>query len=202
MKNTAVIIILVMLAGTGFSQVPGFSIGPRAGYNSSTLTTDVDSIRADTKGAFQFGAFMRIGQRVYVQPEVNYVVKGGMLNGDFSMGKIQQEVTLRSITIPFLIGIRLLHSGNSNFRVMAGPVFSYISGKELKPVDMIGYWPIKTTDDFKESTWSAQMGAGFDIWRFTLDVRYELGVDNIYTGSDDLKLRNNLFNVSLGFKFL
>ena len=63
-------------------------------------------------------------------------------------------------------------------------------------------WPINSADDLKNSTWSVQMGGGIDVFFVTLDVRYEMGVDNIYNGSSDVEMKNNIFNVSLGIKFL
>jgi hypothetical protein len=46
------------------------------------------------------------------------------------------------------------------------------------------------------------MGAGLDVLFMTLDVRYELGVENMYNGSSSFDLKNNTFNVSLGIKLL
>jgi len=39
-----------------------------------------------------------------------------------------------------------------------------------------------------------------DILFVTLDVRYEMGIDNLYDGSSDLLMKNNMFNVSVGIK--
>jgi len=44
------------------------------------------------------------------------------------------------------------------------------------------------------------MGAGLDVFFVTLYVRSKLGLENIYNGSSDLNMKNNMFNVSLGFK--
>jgi hypothetical protein len=40
------------------------------------------------------------------------------------------------------------------------------------------------------------------LFFLTLDLRYELGIDNIYSGDSNFSLKNNLFNVSLGVKLL
>ncbi len=64
------------------------------------------------------------------------------------------------------------------------------------------FWPIHSVDDIKNSVWSVQMGAGLDVFFVTLDVRYEMGLENIYNGSSDLNMKNNMFNVSLGIKLL
>ena len=39
-----------------------------------------------------------------------------------------------------------------------------------------------------------------DILFVTLDVRYEMGIDNAYNGSSNLQMKNNIFNVSVGIK--
>jgi hypothetical protein len=47
------------------------------------------------------------------------------------------------------------------------------------------------------------VGLGFDIGRFTLDVRYDLAADKLIPDdSEDHVLTQNMVNVSLGIKFL
>jgi hypothetical protein len=199
MKRILIIFLLLVMYSITGAQVPGFSIGPKIGFNSNRFTTEFDSIRSDPNGAFQFGAFIRLGKKIYFQPEVNYVVKGGKINID---GLGNQEVKLKSITIPLLVGIRPINAGVFNIRFMAGPTMSFISEKTLKPSVIISSWPIKSVDDIKGTIWSFQMGGGLDLFFLTLDLRYELGIDNIYSGDSNFSLKNNLFNVSLGVKLL
>jgi len=199
MRKFIITLSLLAIAYFAQAQIPGFSIGPKIGYNTNHLTTDLDSITAGSGGSFQVGAFMRIGKKIYIQPEVNYVVKGGEL---VIGGLGKQKINLSSITIPVLVGFRPVNAGMFNVRFMAGPTFTYVSNKTLKPLEIIQAWPIHSTDDLKDSFWSFQMGGGVDLFFLTIDLRYELGVDNIYTGESDFKLRNNLFNVSVGFKLL
>jgi hypothetical protein len=48
-------------------------------------------------------------------------------------------------------------------------------------------------------------GAGVDVLFLTLDVRYELGLNNLYNTPPDgtvYDLKNNLWRVSLGWKIL
>jgi hypothetical protein len=47
---------------------------------------------------------------------------------------------------------------------------------------------------------SFQLGAGFDIARLTLDVSYEWGATELYQ-LQDLKTKNKVLNLSIGFKF-
>lgn len=200
MKRILLIFLLFALSYSGFSQIPGLTLGPKVGYNSNRLSTEFDTIISDAKGALQFGAFVRIGKKIYVQPEANYVVKGGKIKfGDLG----EQDFTLKSITVPVLIGIRPVHVGEFNLRFMAGPTMSFVMETKIDtPKDLVDEFPIKTKEDLKETIWSIQAGGGIDVMMLTIDVRYEFGMDNIYTGKEDFSLKNNLFNISVGIKLL
>lgn len=178
------------------------TLGPKVGFNSSQFTTDIDSLRTDKKGAAHFGAFVRIGKKIYIQPEAIYVLKGGFIeSGDFRHS-LSQEINLHCISVPVLLGAKISGFRSFNIRAMAGPTFNYVLEKQFKPTEMVSNWPIRSVNDIRNSTWSFQMGGGVDFLIFTIDVRYEFGVENIYSGTDNLDLRNNLFNLSLGIKLL
>lgn len=200
MKKLLFAVCILFVARSGFSQIPGFSFGPKIGFNTNHLTTDFDSLRSEAKGSLQFGAFARFGKKIYVQPEVNYVLRGGKINvGNMGI----EEIKMKSITVPLLIGYRLINAGAFNIRVMAGPTMSFVKETVVsKPSVFVTSFPIKSKDDLKSTVWSFQAGGGMDLMFMTLDVRYEFGVDNIYNGDQDFSLKNNLFNVSLGFKIM
>jgi hypothetical protein len=201
MKKILVTIIIIAL-GTAVSAQGIFSLGPKVGYNSYELSTDLDSIQSSIKKSFQIGAFVRIGKKFYVQPEANYQVSESTLSQSIGTVVQSQDVTLKSIKVPALIGLKLINKRAFNLRVLAGPAVTFVLDKQLNPEQMNEFWPIQSVDDIKNSVWSVQMGAGMDVFFLTLDVRYEMGLENIYNGSSDLNSNNNMFNVSLGIKLL
>jgi hypothetical protein len=199
MRTIFVILIAMFIASYAHAQIPGFNIGPKVGFNTRKLTSDFDSIKADPSGSFQVGAFMRIGKKVYVQPEVYYIIRGGSL----TIGGLgSQQIKMKSVTVPVLIGVRPINTGLFNLRFMAGPAITFVNDITLTTANIDAAWPIRTEEDIKKTNWSFQLGGGVDLLKFTLDFRYEIGVDNIYSGEEDFKLRNNLFNISLGLKLL
>lgn len=206
MKKPEIKVILFLLilisSGLGLKAQGIFSLGPKIGYNSNRLSDNMDSVQSGIKNSFQIGAFVRIGSKVYFQPEANYQVSTSNLNKGSGSSFQSQEITVKSLKIPALIGIKLINKGSFNLRVMAGPAYTFVIDKKLDPQHMDGLWPIQSVDDIKNSNWSVQMGGGLDVLFMTLDVRYEFGVDNIYTGSSNFEMKNNVFNVSLGIKFL
>ena len=56
------------------------------------------------------------------------------------------------------------------------------------------------------ANWYIQAGAGVDVWFFTLDIRYQVGLNKIikdvsYDGKNiNFNTSNNVWVVSLGFK--
>ncbi len=199
MKNFLLVFLTMTCALLADAQSK-FSIGPKLGYNSYELTDNVDSVRASIKNSLQIGAFIRVGSRVYFQPEANYQIDKTTLSQNFGSVVISQDVTLKSLKVPALIGIKLINKPSFNFRLMAGPAVTFILDKKLKPFDMNDLWPIQSVDDLKNSTWSVQVGAGLDVLFVTVDVRYEMGIDNAYNGNSNLEMKNNVFNVSVGIK--
>jgi hypothetical protein len=201
MKNFLLIIVIIAFGSAANAQSV-FSLGPKVGYNSYKLTDNMDSVQASIKNSFQIGAFIRVGSKVYFQPEANYQVSESTLNKSIGTAVQSQDVTLKSLKVPALVGVKLINKGAFNLRLMAGPAVTFILDKQLSPSQMDELWPIKSVDDLKNSAWSVQMGAGLDVFFVTLDVRYEMEIDNFYTGSSDLQMKNNMFNVSLGIKLL
>jgi hypothetical protein len=201
MKKILLVIVIIACGSAAIAQGV-FSLGPKIGYSSNKITDNMDSIQSSIKNSFQVGAFIRIGKKVYFQPEANYQVVTSTLNKGAGLSARSQDLTIQSLKIPALIGVKLVNRSAFNLRIMAGPAYTFILNKKLDPEHMSELWPIQSVDDIKNSLWSVQMGAGLDVLFMTLDVRYELGIDNMYNGESNLQMKNNMFNVSLGIKLL
>jgi len=199
MRKQIILLLALGLNGTIFAQLPAFCIGPKIGYNTSDLSSDVSTISSDLKSNFQFGAFARFGDKIYLQPEVNYVIKGGVLKSSDITITGNQEITLKTLTIPLLVGVKIINLKVASIHLVGGPAASFAINKELSITDPDSTWPINSTDDIKNSSWSLQAGAGIDVLMFTFDIRYEAGLSNM-SKVPDFSLKNNLFNVSLGLK--
>lgn len=194
------IVVFIIAFGLAANAQGLFSLGPKIGYNSNTLTTNLDSIHSSMNNSFQIGAFIRIGRKVYFQPEANYEVVTSTFSKGAGPSLQSQDITVESIKVPAILGVKLINRHSFNLRLLAGPAYTFVLNKKLDPTHIDELWPIQSADDIKNSIWSVQMGAGMDVFFMTLDVRYEIGVDNIYNGSSEFELKKNMFNVSLGIK--
>jgi hypothetical protein len=197
MKKLILLSVALMIGSAAFSQIPGFSIGPKIGTTFSKYTTDKDQIKEEMKSSFFFGAFVRLGNKIYVQPELLVMSKNGLLKNENTQ---ESQVTLKihTIDVPLLLGVKVLDLKVANVRVMAGPVASFVIDKNITSEN----WDETITkDDFKNMNWGLQFGAGVDVLFLTLDVRYEIGLNDI-SKLENFSLKNNMFTVGLGWKIL
>ncbi len=197
MKKIILILAITFFATTAFSQI---SFGPKIGYNTSKLSTDKSDIKSDLRSGFQFGAFLRLGTKIYVQPEINWVTEGGVFK-PISLGSLdpfEDDVKLSTIQIPFLIGVKVFDLKVANLRVFGGPSASIVTDKTIEGTNDLGIH----VDNIEDLIWGLQIGAGVDVLMLTLDVRYNIGLTKVIgdVGSTTYDSKTNGFNVSLGWK--
>lgn len=206
MRKLVLTFVLIFASSMIFAQ---FTLGPKIGYNTSKLSVDQSDIETSLKNSFQFGIFARIGKKLYLQPEVNWLTQGGVFKQPEIAGNIspfEQEIDLKTIQIPVIIGYKIINPKIINIRILAGPVASIITDKKIESKDISGY--IKPIEDanIEDLIWSLQVGAGVDILMFTIDVRYNIGLNKVIK---DITIdgtpvtfdsKTSGFNVSLGWK--
>lgn len=210
MKKIILAVVLSIFPLTIFAQGL-ISFGPKVGWNSNRLSTDYTQYIKDCKSGFQGGVFFSIYlHKFYVQPEAYFSLKRGALQtsiGDplnpTSTLNISQSFNLQSIDIPLLAGYKVLDLKLIRFRIWAGPVVSYALSKEYTmSINGFNQSTRITRDDFKDATWSAQIGAGLDLLMLTFDIGYEFGLESFLTiqSLNEFNLRNNLFYCSIGWR--
>jgi hypothetical protein len=190
-------------------QESAFTFGPQIGWLSTKLTSNVKDNYSDfnsgVKNGFEYGAFFRFGIKNYIQPEIYFSSKGGIMDYTVNQSSeitgeyVSQKITLRTIDIPVLFGHSFMHSRELNVRAFIGPVFSYIVDKKID-LNQGNGTQVLTKSDFKNGIGAGQIGAGVDVLMFTLNVRYEFGLNDISKSPNLSKTRNNLFLISLGWK--
>jgi hypothetical protein len=115
-----------------------------------------------------------------------------------------KEIGLSTLEIPVLLGTRVIDLKLASIRIMAGPSMAFVIDKNIRMRDEMASLPLtreELWDKMEDVVWGLQAGAGVDVLMFTLDVRYEWGLNNLIN-YENVELRNSLFNVSLGWKIL
>jgi len=206
-KLTLAYVILFLFSCNAFAQLP-LSLGVKVGFNSTKMLTEytnVNDITNKSKSGFLFGAFARINLPViYIQPELYFAKKGGDFQSamipQFQNQLFTQQTVLNTIDIPVLLGIKLINLKVVNFRVMTGPVISLVTSKDVSyQVNGAIIGSVPATTAYKNTIWGIQAGAGIDVLNFSLDVRYEWGLNNI-SDNPDMNTKTKILNVSLGLK--
>ncbi len=147
-----------------------------------------------------------------MQPEVLLSTKGGSFDiiqndGDIPV-KQQVDVRFSSIDVPILIGLK-----GGPLRINAGPMASFRVGDNQKLRDAFQQY---TSDGLgnalSQAVYGYQLGAGLDIFGFSLDVRREgsftdmasFKVNNqpIGGGSTTVKQKLSSWQVTLGIKLI
>jgi hypothetical protein len=202
--------ILFFSAGVTFGQ---FSFGIKVGYNASKLHTGFDSIKSSFNSGFHFGAFFRFGKKVYIQPEIYYTLQGGIFDNSLNnaVDNWKQKVTVGTLDIPVLVGFKMVNLKVMNWRIMAGPMASFVVNSAIKDLNTLT-GPIKRAD-ISKANWYVQAGTGIDVFFLTLDVRYQVGLTQMIKSAQaenpngsatgkvyNLNATNNMWVVSLGFK--
>lgn len=209
MRKTILTLSFLTLVLSTYAIGP-FTIGLKAGLNSSKITTDnfsasgyaYNDFKSDTKSGFNIGAFARFGTKVYLQPELLYCIK----NGQSSSGTTSQSIKLKTIQVPVLLGFKLIDLKLASLRAFTGPAMSVVMNNSSITYSGITAG-LGDTKNYKNNIWDWQLGAGVDVGMITFDVRYAWGITNVSdvnssTTNIGFSNKGNTLTFSLGFKFI
>lgn len=188
MKKITIVLMICLFALTGKSQ-DFFDAGLKAGINSSKISAHLADYTPQTINNYSFGAFARINMgKLYLQPEMYYNSKGGEEIKTIGVSTIN-SFDLNTVDVPALLGVKIIDQKALNVRLMAGPVFSFLTDKSAR-----GQF---TEDNLRNSFMGWQYGAGVDFLFLTFDARMESYSKNFYEGVDS---KTGTFVLSLGIK--
>ena len=180
MKKSALFISALLIVSAMQAQ---FHFGPQIGYTATKLTLDVDDISSSMGSNFMFGAFVRIGEKIYVQPEVNWMTTGSVFKypevnlGGSNLSPFEQDIKVNSINIPVSLGWRIIDLKIVNIRLFGGVNANIVTGKTINNSEDVSdisddlFKPI-TDADIEDLNWNYQAGVGVDVLMFAIDVKY------------------------------
>lgn len=208
MKNIFLIFLISCISLFSYAQ---FELGLKASASMSSLTTNIEDYENAFKSGFQAGIYTRIGKKLHLQPEIYFGGKSGELTYNVQTEgpvlTVKETVTLSTVDVPVLVGLTILDPPAVKIRLQAGPVASFVVNKDFDvTLDGVSEEP---GDEYREAwsnmNWALQFGAGVDVLFMTIDLRYELGLSNMYNQPESAPnshetINNNLFLVSVGFR--
>ncbi|MDL2307975.1 PorT family protein [Bacteroidales bacterium OttesenSCG-928-B11] len=189
MKKFSFLLIITLISMTAFSQV---SLGIKGGVNFSNST----DLNTSMKTGGDAGIFLRLGDPFYFQPEVNYSFRSSSFKNLLDVELPNNfDLKTHNLDIPLLFGYKFLDYENFNFRVFIGPRIGVMLDNNFNKETHHDYFTLME--------YGGQFGIGIDFWRFTLDFKYDFSTKKYEPILlDEQWLKQNMFNISIGFKFI
>ncbi|MFD0793922.1 porin family protein [Mucilaginibacter litoreus] len=194
---TLCIVIAGITAGKA-QLLPSVQVGAKAGVNLSSLSNTSGTFSADNRAGYLAGIWARFGAIGFnFQPELYITSKNVDIN---TSNGTSGSAKFTSIDVPLLLGGKIGAFGLGG-RFYAGPLLSFAINKDNNFGSAVGD---AARLRYKDSNFALTAGAGVDIRRISIDLRYEAGLtkQEYIDGSTNIKTRVSLFNLSLGYSFL
>jgi len=203
MKKVFVTILTLTLFTTiSFSQTIDW--GAKAGLNynfggdlSEVIEETGNSIEnlitgADNKAGFHVGLWTKINLvGLYIRPELVYT----SLNNSYTsiLEGVDTDFKTQKIDIPILIGTKVI----GPLHVFAGPALQYISKSDFNQDEF-------TNIEKNDFTVGLQLGAGLELGKLGIDVRWEKGFSNDVDGeflNTDIRVDNRPNQIIFGLSY-
>lgn len=196
MKRIFTLLIAVTTFTFARGQIlPSFQFGVKGGLNLTSLqNTAPATFSSSNQAGYLAGLWARVGAAgLFFQPEAYVTSKnvdiatqdGGTTNAKFT-----------SLDIPLLLGTKIGAFGLGG-RFYTGPLVSISIDKNQSLGGAVGK---AFSLDYQDQNFAWQFGAGLDIKRISVDLRYEAGITKQSYGPDQTRI--NLFNITLAYSLV
>lgn len=196
MKKISLVILFMVIGAATFAQVQ-VAVGIKGGPNFANINTE-SSVGENYKsrtgfhaGAFTLFKFTKVG----IQPELLFSQQGSTVQ--FNSQDLERNYSY--INIPIMLKLYTV----AGINLQAGPQFGFVSKAEVETLVNNVKVTSDVKDELKGSDLSLALGAGWDLpFGLTIDARYNLGLSKINDGSNSPDAKNQVFQVSVGFKII
>lgn len=176
---------------TVFAASAQFSGGVKAGLNMSSAKFEADGFDEKYSGiGFHVGVYgsFSLTDALSVQPELIYNSLSFDTGDDFG-----DDTKASYLSIPVMLKYGF---ADNMFNVQVGPQIGVLLSTD--PSDF-------KDDGLKSTDFTLNIGAGVNFGKFNGTVRYGIGLSNnagdVFTDlSDDFSIKNNNFQISLGYQ--
>lgn len=192
---TTLAIIVSFMSLASAQVLPSFQFGLKAGMNLSSLQSSASAtFNTSNRAGYLAGVWARFGAIGFnFQPEM-YVTSKNVQVTTQDGGETNAKFT--SLDVPLLFGGKFGAFGLGG-RFYTGPLVSFAINKDQSFGGAVGK---AVSLNYQDQNFAWQFGAGVDIKRISIDLRYEAGITKQDVGYN--KTRVSLFNLSLAYSLL
>ena len=186
-KITSTLLFIAILCFSASAQLlPKFQFGVKGGVNLTSLSK-TGTFNTDNQAGYLGGIWARFGALGFnFQPEAYVTSKNVTVDGS--------SAKFTSLDIPLLFGGKVGALG-FGARFYTGPLVSFAINKD-QSFGSAASNALRL--NYKDQNFAWALGAGLDIQKISVDLRYEKGFTSQTYGTGSTKI--NLFNLSLGYR--
>jgi len=195
-KNLLTLLIFVASLGMASAQLlPSVQFGIKGGANLTGISSSAGSTFSSANQAgYLGGIWARFGALGFnFQPEAYLTSKD--VNVTSTSGEVTQA-KFTSVDVPLLIGGKVGAFG-FGVRFYTGPLVSFAIDKSQS---FSGAVSDAVKLDYHDQNYAWQVGAGIDIKKFSIDLRYEAGLNK--QSYDGTPTKINLFNLTVAYSLV
>ena len=199
-----IILSVAAVFAFGFANAQETKFGVKGGLNLANFSGDVED--NSSKIGFNVGGFVeiKVSDKFAIQPELLFSTQGAKFEESGSGFSYESKYNLSYLNIP----VMAKYYAADKFSLEFGPQIGFLTSAKddytatESGVTVSGNEDIK--DIFESVDFGVNFGAGYDFTEnLSVGLRYNLGLSNIAKteAGDDTKISNNVFSLSLGYKF-
>lgn len=187
--------VMILSAFLAYSQAE-VAVGLKAGPNFAKINAESSAGETyKSRTGFHGGAFVLFKlTKIGIQPELLFSQQGTTVkfnNQDY-------DANYSYFNIPIILKVYTV----AGINLQAGPQFGFVTKAEQEVTNLAG---AKTTQDVKDqlkgSDIGLALGVGWDLpFGLTIDGRYNLGLSKINDSAGSPEAKNQVIQVSLGYK--
>lgn len=184
MKHTLLLVAICLASSFAFAQ-SGTGYGLKAGLSYNENGDLISSIGdagqniiegAEGKAGFHVGFWGKLDfPKLYLRPELVYT----RTQSTYDLDGSSADYTVSKLDLPLLLGYKII----GPLHIFGGPAFQYTLSNDLDGVSI--------QDVENEFTLGLNVGAGVNLGRIGLDVRYERG----FSENEAEFISNNITNI-------
>ncbi len=208
MKKLLVFAVLASFGLVATAQEENIRFGAKAGVNFASLGGDIEDV--DGKTGFHVGAVVEIplSDKFAFAPELLFSTQGAKSEDSFDFGGFtftEEETTkLNYLNIPLMAKYYVAQGLSLQAGPQIGLLLSADSELEVSGGGESESEEVDIKDELKGVDFGLNFGAGYQLdMGLFFDARYNLGLSNINDEGEgeDFKIKNNVIQISVGYKF-
>lgn len=222
MKRPLFLLLMCLLASVSFAGSPvNFGLNfqlvmPRASLETtewdavwddftSSSTSELANIEGISDLGYAGGIFLRFNGKgkgfLHSEAMFSFNSSGFTAFDETTQEEINFSTESTTFKVPIYLGRNLINTNAFKIRAFTGPQFTWLMTASANGTNIDDADADFDLDDF---TWLWSLGAGIEIFMFSIDARYGFDLKGI-EGANDLEQsfnkKTNLVEFTLGFKF-